>query len=80
MTDERPGDPNCIHEWVYDPWVVATYPATYHKICKRCGRLVHERREALPMHDESYEELKKHFENKDAGIEEKPTMMHWRRP
>jgi len=41
--EEQEGDINCKHEWVYDNAVVLTCPPTYHKVCRRCGRLEHER-------------------------------------
>ena len=40
---EKPGDPDCDHEWKYDNKVIQTAPPTYHKICKKCGRVEHER-------------------------------------
>ena len=39
--DERPGNPECQHEWVTDDIVIATNPPLYHRICERCGRVEH---------------------------------------
>ncbi len=40
--EEKPGDINCKHEWVYDAMVIGTNPPIYHKICSKCGRVEHE--------------------------------------
>ena len=42
---EQEGDINCKHEWVHDNVVVDTNPPTYHKVCRRCGRVEHETRD-----------------------------------
>ena len=61
MTYEREGNKDCEHEWVYSNWVVATYPATSHKICKKCGRVEHEQAKLQPKKD-TFEEIYKKFE------------------
>ena len=40
---EKEGNPDCEHQWVYDNAVILTNPPLYHKICKLCGRVEHER-------------------------------------
>ena len=50
MTLEKEGNPNCNHgEWEYDDAVIYTYPPTYHKICKLCGRIEHETSKLLNL-------------------------------
>ena len=51
MTLEKEGNflGNHEHEWEYDGVVIYTYPPTYHKICKLCGRIEHETSKLLNL-------------------------------
>lgn len=39
---ERTGKLLCFHRWVYDGFYTENNPTTYHKICRKCGRVKHE--------------------------------------
>jgi len=47
------------HDWVYSPWVAATLPPIYTKICKICGKIEEEQ----PTYhiSETYDEIFKKF-------------------
>ena len=60
ITIEKPGKPDCKHEYVYSNQVVLTYPEIYHRICKHCGQ-VEELQDELPPREPSFEELSRQF-------------------
>lgn len=59
--EERPGDPQCKHEWVWDNLVIDTYPPTRHRVCRKCGRLEHYHNPLLPD-DETFDKVVRWFE------------------
>ena len=50
MTLGKEGNLNCNHsEWEYDDVVIYTYPPTYHKICRLCGKVEHETSKSIDL-------------------------------
>ncbi len=59
ITVEKAGKADCLHEYVYSPVVLLSYPAIETRICKHCGQVENVSEEL--SHEPTYDELYRKF-------------------